>query len=177
MQPLVHSRMALALVAAASTLAACGKPDQGVVQGETGNPVIVLSEGACFGTCPIYDMTLRPDGSFTLYGERFVKETGVQEGTLGPEAWEEAVDVLEASDFWSVEATQTPETLQNCHTDAPTARVTWRTEDGQEKTLTYDAGCGVRKTQNLIAALREALHFDDLVWTDREFPFDPGPPR
>ncbi len=85
--------------------------------------------------------------------------------------------MLETGDFWSVEAEQTPANLQNCHTDAPTARITWQTEDGKRKVLTYDAGCGVRKTQDLVIALRDVLHFDDLVWTDEEFPFDPGPPR
>ncbi len=173
----VRTYFGASMLGALALLASCGQQDQGVVQGETGNPVIVLSEGACFGTCPIYDMTLRPDGSFTLYGERYVKETGVQEGTLGPDAWDQATNALRSANFWSVEPRQTPDTLQNCHTDAPTARVTWRTEEGREKTLTYDAGCGVRKTQNLIIALREALQFEDLVWTDREFPFDPGPPR
>lgn len=160
-----------------SAAAACSPAETGVVQNNPGDPVIVLSEGACFGTCPIYDMTLRPDGRFTLFGERFVKDTGVQEGTLGPEAWDKAVTALEGGDFWSVEANQTPATLQNCHTDAPTAKITWRTEEGREKTLTYDAGCGVRKTQDLVIALRDALHFEDLVWTDRQFPFDPGSPR
>lgn len=167
----------LSLLALAAVATGCSQPDPGIVQREPGNPVIVLSEGACFGTCPIYDMTLRPNGTFSLYGERFVKETGPQEGSIGVDAWTEATAALEAADFWSVGAVQTPETLSNCQTDAPTARVTWRTEDGREKTLIYDAGCGVRKTQSMIIALRAALHFDDLVWTDREFPFDPGPPR
>lgn len=165
------------LAVAMAALAGCGPADRGVVQANAGDPVISLSEGPCFGTCPVYDMTIRPSGAFTLFGERFVKDTGVQEGMLGADAWDQAVDALESADFWSVEADQTPAKLTNCHTDAPTARITWRTEDGREKTLTYDAGCGVRKTQDLVIALRAALHFDDLVWTDREFPFDPGPPR
>ncbi len=167
----------LGLLVGLAMLSACSPKETGVVQGNAGDPVIVLSEGACFGTCPIYDMTLRSNGTYTLFGERFVKETGLQEGALGVEAWEEAVAALEAADFWSAEPMQTPARLQNCHTDAPTARITWRTDDGREKTLTYDAGCGVRKTQNMVIALREALHFEDLIWTDRQFPFDPGPPR
>lgn len=165
------------MLAFSALIASCSQSDQGVIQGEPGNPVITLSEGPCFGTCPIYDMTLRPNGTFSLYGERFVKETGPQEGSIGVDAWTEATAALEAAGFWTAEPIQTPENLQNCQTDAPTARVTSRTEDGREKTLIYDAGCGVRQTQNMIIALRAALHFDDLVWTDREFPFDPGPPR
>ena len=173
-----HPQIRIGLLAVAVTaMAACSPADKGVVQGNTGDPVISLSEGPCFGTCPIYNMTIRPNGTFTLFGERFVRDTGVQEGAIGADAWGEAVNALEAANFWSVEANQTPANLTNCHTDAPTARITWRTEDGREKTLTYDAGCGVRKTQDLVIALREALHFEDLVWTDRQFPFDPGPPR
>ena len=71
--------------------------------------------------------------------------------------------------FWGLEPKQTPETLSTCVTDAPTAKITWRTEKGKEKTLEYNAGCGVQAMQELVGHLREALHFNDLVWTDEKF--------
>ncbi len=155
--------------AMATAIAACSPAEKGVVQGRPGDPVIVLSEGACFGTCPIYDMTLRPSGAYTLNAQRFVKEEGVSEGQLDPSAWTAAVAALEKADFWTAEPVQTLETMSTCHTDAPTVIVTWRTEEAKEKTLTYNAGCGVRAMQTLISELRAAMNFDGLVWTDARF--------
>lgn len=156
-----------ALGAAIAT--ACSSGEQGVSMAQPDNPVIVLSEGACFGPCPIYDMTLHADGSYVLNGERFVKTAGVSEGKLGKKAWDEAVAALEKSSFWTLKPEQTLETLQNCHTDAPTAKVTWRTVQGKEKTVVYNAGCGVREMQDLVSALREAMGYGDLVWTEDRF--------
>ena len=46
--------------------------------------------GACPQTCPIYDMTLHPDGAYTLNGQKFIKQTGVTEGNIGKGAWDAA---------------------------------------------------------------------------------------
>jgi len=148
---------------------ACSAGEQGVTQAQPDDPVISLSEGPCLGTCPVYDMTLHADGAYVLNGERFVKATGVSEGKLGKQAWSKAQAALEKAGFWSLKPVQTPETLATCHTDAPTAKVTWRTAEGKEKTVTYDAGCGVQEMQTLVSELREALGFGDLVWTDDRF--------
>jgi hypothetical protein len=164
----------LAALAAAGCLAAgCTPAERGVVQGRTGAAVISLSEGPCEDACPVYDMTLRPDGSYTLHGEAFVRTTGIAEGALGPEAWTAAEEALEDADFWRAEPDQTSRRLPNCMPGAPTVRITWRTAEGKEKTLTYDAGCGVERTRSLIAGLRAALAFDDLVWTDERFRYAP----
>jgi hypothetical protein len=156
----------------AVTIVACGQGERGVVVGRTGAPIVSLSEGRCETTCPVYDITLTPDGAYTLNAEAFVKTTGVSEGALGPEAWEAAESALRRAGFWTMAADQTASALQNCQTGAPIVQVTWRLEDGKEKTVRYDAGCGVHKTSRLISELRGALGFDDLVWTDQAFEYE-----
>lgn len=152
--------------------AACGEREVGVSNGPAGEPMISLSEGACeHNTCPVYDMTLRGDGGYTLNGVKFVKTTGVTEGDLTEQVFHGAEKVLQDAGFWTMKRAQTDETLSNCESGAPTVLVTWRTAEGKQKTVTYDAGCGVRKTTDMIRALRVALKFDDLVWTDKEFDF------
>ncbi len=150
-------------------LFACSPSENGVSQGQTGDPVIVLSEGACEGTCPIYDMTLHADGSYILNGVNYVRRFGVTEGSLGPEAWGKAEAILSDANFWTLRQIQTSKTLATCQSGTPVIRITWRTVEGKEKTLTYDAGCGVQKVQQLVVELREALNFDGLVWTDQKF--------
>jgi hypothetical protein len=156
-----------ALGAAIAT--ACSQGEQGVIQTQPDDPVISLSEGPCPISCPVYDMTLHGDGSYVLNAEQFVKETGLHEGKLGRAAWTEAEEALKRANFWSVKPVQTPDTLATCHPDGPEVKITWRTLEGKEKTATYNAGCGVPEMQQLVAALREAMAFGDLVWTDDRF--------
>jgi Domain of unknown function (DUF6438) len=159
----------LAASCLAVALAACSGGEQGVTSGSAGNPVIVLSEGECDVTCPVYDMTLHPDGTYLLNGVRFVKTAGVSEGALGSEAWTAAEQALEASGFWHLPPDQTSSDQPTCQPGTPTATITWRTAEGRQKTLKYRPGCGGSEGRALIPALRTALHFDDLVWTDARF--------
>jgi len=43
---------------------------------------IALRRGPCFGTCPVYEVTLAADGTATWNGERFVDRTGRHEGQV-----------------------------------------------------------------------------------------------
>lgn len=149
--------------------AACSGGEQGVMQMQAGDAAISLEEGPCLGTCPVYGMTLHPNGAYILNGERFVNTSGVSEGRLGKKAWTQAETILTDANFWSLKAVQTMETMEGCHTDAPTVKVMWRTVEGKEKTVTYNAGCGVHEMQDLVSKLREAMGFGDLVWTDDQF--------
>lgn len=163
----VRGYLFAALAAAVAT--ACSGGEKGVIQVQTGEAAISLSEGPCFGTCPIYDMTLHPNGDYLLNAERFVKKEGVREGNMGGQAWMDAERALREAGFWSLAPEQTMDTLPNCHTDAPTTKIMWRDAEGKEKTVTYYAGCGVQKMNDLIRTLRAAMKFEDLVWTEDRF--------
>jgi Domain of unknown function (DUF6438) len=43
---------------------------------------ITLRRGPCFGTCPMYEVTLAADGAATWYGERFVDRLGRYQGQV-----------------------------------------------------------------------------------------------
>lgn len=156
-----------ALAAAVAT--ACSPGEQGVIQAQPDDPVISLSEGPCPITCPVYDMTLHPNGTYILNSVRFVRGEGVSEGNVGRASWTAAEQALEDAGFWTLRPEQTMETLPHCQPDAPTAKITWRTSEGKEKTVTYYAGCGVQKMEQLVGALRSAMKFERLVWTDDRF--------
>ncbi len=174
----MKKRFFLTLCLAGAALPACSAPKEtGVIAGTPGNPTISISEGACNDTCPVYSMTLHPDGSYALLGARFVKSEGLSEGNIGPEAYEAAQRVLERADFWKMKQIQTPETVSPCQDGGPEVLVTWRMDDGKEKTVTYNGGCEMHETRGMVAALRIALRFDDLVWTNRKFEFIPKPPE
>jgi len=160
----------VAIAAAVSAVAAaCSPAEQGVSQAQTGDAVVVLSEGECAQTCPVYDMTLHPDGSYALNGVKFVKSIGVSKGNLGPEAFNAAETALTEAGFWTLPTNQTNAVSENCHSGAPTVNVTWRNDAGKQKTIAYTAGCGGPEMRNVVIALRQAMSFDALVWTDARF--------
>jgi hypothetical protein len=148
---------------------ACSPSEVGVETVHADDPAIILSEGRCDQTCPVYDMTLKPDGSYLLNGVRFVKTPGVSDGGLGADAWAAAEKALSASNFWFLAPNQTSSTQPDCVPGTPTVAVTWRTADGKQKTLNYRAGCGGPEGRALIPALRAAMQFDTLVWTEDRF--------
>ena len=154
---------------AAAGASACSPSEEGVIQAQTDDPAITLSEGPCPITCPVYDMTIHPNGTYVLNSVRFVRGEGVSEGNIGRASYTAAEQVLKDAGFWTLKPEQTMETMLRCHPDAPTAKITWRTTEGKEKTVTYYAGCGVAKMQQLIGALRTAMKFERLVWTDDRF--------
>lgn len=158
-----------AVVAVLAAATACSAAEQGVTQAQTGEAVVVLSEGECDQQCPVYDMTLHPDGSYALHGVMFVKTAGVSEGKLGKDAWTKAEKALTDASFWTLPPNQTSNASENCQAGAPTVHVTWRTETGKQKTITYTAGCGGPEMRNLVIALRETMAFGDLVWTEDRF--------
>ena len=45
-------------------------------------PSVSLERGPCFGSCPVYNVTLRSDGTATWNGERFVDRLGQYEGQV-----------------------------------------------------------------------------------------------
>lgn len=159
----------IAVTCVVAALAACSSGEPGVTTVHAGDPVIVLSEGECAQQCPVYDMTLHDDGSYALNGVRFVKSPGLTEGNIGQSAWPAAVRALEAAGFWGLEPQQTSSSQPSCQPGTPTVAVTWRTTEGKQKTLTYRAGCGGPEGRELIPALRAAMKFDDLVWTEDRF--------
>ncbi len=166
----MHLFRQIAIAAAAiAAAAACSPAEQGITQAQTGDAVVVLSEGECDQTCPVYDMTLHPDGSYALNGVKFVKTPGVSEGKLRPDAFKAAEAALTEAGFWTLPTNQTSAVSENCHKGAPTVNVTWRTDAGKQKSIAYTAGCGGPEMRTAIIALRQAMSFDTLVWTDERF--------
>lgn len=48
---------------------------------------ITYETAPCFGTCPVYAVTIRPDGSGTFEGKRFTAVTGLRTFQATPQAY------------------------------------------------------------------------------------------
>ena len=77
----VMMAMTLVVTAGCST-ADGGRPATGEAA-VTGAP-IRYATSPCFGTCPVYVVTIRPDGSGTFDGGRFTEATGAHAFTADP---------------------------------------------------------------------------------------------
>jgi hypothetical protein len=108
------------------------------VQGYQETPTsVTLRRGACFGTCPIYEVTLRADGSAAWNGERFVERLGRHTGEVRADeydrlarfvlragffGWEDeyVADVTDTPDYFLTATTgQRSKTVRQNATDEP----------------------------------------------------------
>jgi Domain of unknown function (DUF6438) len=76
---------------------------------------ITLERTACFGTCPIYKVTLRRDGTISYNGRRFVELEGAYEGKVY--GFDRLAQLILSSgyfnlkDNYSINATDLPSTI------------------------------------------------------------------
>ena len=70
--------------------------------GEYGTQIasVSLQRGPCFGSCPIYDVTLRADGTATWNGERFVERLGRYEGEVNLNDYDRLARFVERAGFF-----------------------------------------------------------------------------
>ena len=78
------------LAAAAIGLSGCVVVDasrDGVRPMATESETIRYETGACFGACPVYTVTIAPDGTGTFEGQRFTAVTGTRSFRASPAAY------------------------------------------------------------------------------------------
>jgi hypothetical protein len=169
-------------------LSACATPKAAVDAGPpaltamTAAGSITLFEGGCFyfSSCTTYEITLRPDGGYTLKRKLGVGGEAVSEGQLGADAFGAVERVLREARFESLPALMNgsdravwePE-FYPCMNHAPGMRITRRTGSGNgagsgaagpdEKAVYWDLGCRSQPMNALLGNLRAAMKIDELV--------------
>lgn len=124
------------------------QPEAAAVAGEP----ITLATGPCFGTCPVYRVTIRADGSGTFEGQRFTEVTGTRAFTADPATYRRFAALL--ARYRPQGERRIVMGSPDCPvapTDMPSAQVRW----GERDTLDFYYGC---RTGNeaLATALRDA---------------------
>ncbi|HKP53319.1 MAG TPA: DUF6438 domain-containing protein [Chloroflexia bacterium] len=79
--------------------------------------VINLERTACFGSCPVYNLTIYGDGSVVFDGERFVEKEGTHKGTVSHEKIKEIVRWFEKVGYFALYDDYT----HKAWTDSPSA--------------------------------------------------------
>ncbi len=129
-------------------LAACGNS---ISQNENVNPTqpkektqlfLKMERSACYGRCPIYDLTVQPDGKVIFEGKFWTKTTGKAEDKLTEEQLKRLINEIEKANFFSFDNAYNYDSKNcpNLATDMP--GVTLKINlNGKEKTINHYQGC------------------------------------
>lgn len=104
---------------------------------------ISFSAGACFGACPIYKLTVEPNGSGVLYPQKFTSVPGETRFTVTPQQYRKLRDLFAL--FRPVTGTEKRiEPGKACvrmATDMPGYTVEWTRRGRKDTKLYYYGGC------------------------------------
>jgi hypothetical protein len=95
---------------------------------------MTLERTACYGTCPVYKLTITGDGTVVYEGRDFVEVKGEQTSQISPAQVQELVNAFEQADFFSLR-----DYTEQKVTDNPSA-ITSITINGQTKTVNHYYG-------------------------------------
>ena len=159
-------------IIALGTLALAGCAKQGGAP-EPGKPVPIEADssryetGPCFGRCPVYTVTVRPDGTGVFEGKRFTAVSGEKAFTLSRAQYDAFAAKLAPYRPASGEVRYAPgePTCPHMATDMPSVDVRWSRAIGDSQHLYVYYGC-VMENQAIKQALGEAadsLPIQDLI--------------
>lgn len=154
-------RHVLPVAALAATTTACTMPD--TAPERTPIPIeresITYSTDPCFGTCPVYSVSVTPDGGGVFEGKQHVARIGTQEFRIDPASYRRFADTLA-----SVRPQQGDRNIShgepdcgNAPTDMPGITVRWSSDTGAaDQTLRLYLGCRSEEAMRVAGVLKAA---------------------
>lgn len=97
---------------------------------------IKLQRTMCYGTCPVYSVTVDNEGNVNYYGEMFVYKSGEHHWKISKKKVEQLNDLIEDFGFKSF----IYESGEEFITDQPSCITTVKYSDGQTKEIDHDYG-------------------------------------
>lgn len=114
------------------------------------NTTITLERGMCYGTCPVYSLTLSANGTVIYDGKMYVKEIGVRNGTINASVYTSLMDTFEKADFFLMEDAYTAYDI----TDMPSATLTLQKVNQTKRIEHY---YGDLKAPEMLTELEDAV--------------------
>ena len=152
---LISFAAAIFLIASTPASVRCDEPDNSFL--------LTLKRTACYGTCPIYEVTLEPNNTVTFVGERFVAETGEHTTSIDAEASRELLSKFDAAGFLDLPAGMEKE-CGTFVTDVPGIVLSFRREN---KSRTVEDLSGCRGNMRLEAVRALAREVDKTLKTSQ----------
>jgi hypothetical protein len=120
--------------------------------------LITLERTACYGTCPIYKITISAGGTVVFEGRRFVKKVGTVKSAVSQEQLRELLAAFEKINYFELrDRYEQPEDgCKQWATDNPSA-ITSVTINGKSKSVTHYHGCGGIEVLAELRKLEQAI--------------------
>lgn len=120
--------------------------------------VITLQRTACFGTCPVYKLTIFADGKVFYEGIRHVNKKGRAQGRISSTKLDDLIEEFQNIYYLNLKDAYIPGTnaCPQSVTDMPSA-ITSLTWDGRSKTINHYHGCRGSQTLDLLTRLEEKI--------------------
>jgi hypothetical protein len=162
-------RLVLVLGVGAAALAGCARTGE-----RPGGPVAIEADsisyetGPCFGACPVYSVTVRPDGGGVFIGKQHTAVTGERRFQLSRAQYEAFAAKLAPYRPQGGEVRYAPGE-KNCGqvaTDMPSVEVRWTRAIGDSQGLYFYYGCEMDRNEamrNALGAAPEALPIEKLI--------------
>jgi hypothetical protein len=129
------------------------------------------SKTACFGFCPVFDLTLYGDGRVLFHGGRYTKQSGQHTTRYSTGRFLEVLRALEARGFRDLDARYDRQTCKIWATDHPSVIMEVRAE-GLAKSVTWYQGCrGIddrARLSRMVEELDRILQVETFVGTEAE---------
>lgn len=107
--------------------------------GDAESPVptvrITLQRTACYGTCPVYSVELRDDGTVIFRGERFVQSIGEHVTRIDPEQVRQLVEEFYRANFLALE-----DAYDSDVTDSPTTILSLAIGNEEKRVVDHISG-------------------------------------
>ncbi len=137
-------------------------------QKETTELSLSMKRSFCaWGGCPIYDLTIQPDGKVIFEDKKYTKTIGKTESKLEKEKIKQLITEIEKANFFSLHNTYNYDS-NNCPvfmSDSPSTTLYIKL-NGKEKTINHNWGCWVDiPTENDSASTKPKKN-----WSPRIFP-------
>ena len=116
---------------------------------------ITLERTWCNGTCPIYSVTLRSDGTVTYEGEEYVKVKGRRSRKISSEQFQQLVHEIQRIDFFKLK----DEYMSKDHPDGSFETVT----DLPSAITTVRAGKTHKHIKNYYGGPKSLAEFENLI--------------
>lgn len=99
----------LAFVILSISLVSCNRMNQGQTGADEkpdkeATAFLRFQRTACFGTCPIYTVTILQNGEAQYKGDRFVEQVGIYEAEVSPNMIQTIKEAAVAIDFFSLDS-------------------------------------------------------------------------
>jgi hypothetical protein len=120
--------------------------------------VVKLSRSACYGTCPVYGLTVKADGTVNFDGTQYTETIGQADGRIDEDKLKLLLREFQTAKFFELDDEYTSD---DCATDHPTVS-TGLTINGETKEIKHDTGCDAPQE---LSTLEQRI--DDVVGSER----------